>query len=120
MKTAVVSSSRHCSEVIRVVGIADQFDARVDGILMDELGLPGKPAPNVYLYAAKLLEISPSRSVVVEDAIAGVEAGRSGGFGIVVGVDRHGHEEELRKNGADLVVTDLGELINLSVKGPVV
>jgi beta-phosphoglucomutase family hydrolase len=117
LRTAVVSSSRHCAAVIQKVGISDLFDARVDGIVEDELGLPGKPAPDVYLYAAKLVQTAPSRSVVIEDAIAGVQAGRAGGFGLVVGVDRRAHAEELRRNGASLVVSDLAELINEAKRG---
>ncbi|AUX30306.1 MULTISPECIES: beta-phosphoglucomutase family hydrolase [Sorangium] len=111
LKVAVVSSSRNCAEILRATGIEELFDARVDGEVVEQLHLPGKPAPDTYLWAAERLDAAPSRAVVVEDAIAGVQAGRAGGFGLVVGVDRGGSAEMLRKNGADLVVTDLGELV---------
>jgi beta-phosphoglucomutase family hydrolase len=111
LKTAVVSSSRNCAEVLRAVGIEGLFDVRVDGEDVDRLHLPGKPAPDTYLHAAQLLGTTPSRAVVLEDAIAGVQAGRAGGFGLVVGVDRGGSAEALHQNGADVVVSDLGELI---------
>ena len=90
IKTAVVSASKHCQAIIETAGIADQFDARVDGQVAEELKLPGKPAPDTYLQAAKMLGVKPERAVVVEDALSGVEAGRNGGFGLVIGVDRHG------------------------------
>jgi beta-phosphoglucomutase family hydrolase len=111
LKTAVVSSSRNCAEVLRAVGIEGLFDVRVDGEVVDRLHLPGKPAPDSYLHAAQLLGATPSRAVVLEDAIAGVQAGRVGGFGLVVGVDRGGSADALRQNGADVVVSDLSELI---------
>ena len=111
IKTAVVSASKHCQVIIKVTGIADLFDARVDGNVAEELKLKGKPAPDTYLKAAELLGVPPRRAVVVEDALAGVEAGRNGGFGLVIGVDRQGVAEALRQHGADLVVTDLKELI---------
>lgn len=106
-RTAVVSASRNCSAVLSRVGLTDHFDARVDGVIAAELGLPGKPDPAVYLEAAQRLRTAPSRSVVVEDALAGVEAGRRGGFGLVVGVDRAGHGQELLDHGADVIVRDL-------------
>jgi HAD superfamily hydrolase (TIGR01509 family) len=106
-RTAVVSASRSCSAVLDRAGIADLFDAGVDGVVAAELGLPGKPDPAVYLEAAERLRTQPSRAVVVEDALAGVEAGRRGGFGLVVGVDHSGHEQELLAAGADVVVPDL-------------
>jgi beta-phosphoglucomutase family hydrolase len=110
LKTAVVSSSQNCAEVLAVTKIGDLFDARVDGETVERLHLPGKPAPDTYLHAAELLGVAPGRAVVVEDALAGVQAGRAGGFGLVIGVDRGGAAEALRRNGADLVVADLGEL----------
>ena len=109
--TAVVSSSRNCLAVLTAAGIVDLFDARVDGEVAAELGLPGKPAPDTYLEAARRLRVEPGEAVVVEDALSGVEAGRAGGFGLVVGVDRAGQAEALRAAGADLVVTDLAELL---------
>ena len=111
LKTAVVSSSRNCAEVLRAVGIERLFEVRVDGEDVDRLHLPGKPAPDTYLRAALLLNAPPSRAVVIEDAIAGVKAGRAGGFGLVIGVDSGGSAEALRENGAEVVVSNLGDLI---------
>jgi beta-phosphoglucomutase family hydrolase len=108
---AVVSSSNNCKEVLEAFGLADSFAARVDGIVATEQSLHGKPAPDTYLHAAHILDVPPERAVVVEDALAGVEAGRAGGFGLVVGVDRGGVGAELRQHGANIVVTDLSELI---------
>lgn len=105
--TAVVTASRHCTAVLGRAGIADLFDARVDGVVAAELGLPGKPDPAVYLEAARRLGAEPARTVVVEDAVAGVEAGRRGGFALVVGVGEPARREELVEHGADVVVADL-------------
>jgi alpha,alpha-trehalase len=110
MKTAVVSASRNCLAVLRKAGIEELFQVRVDGVVAAEEGLAGKPAPDTFLKAAALLGVAPSRAVVVEDAVSGVQAGRNGGFGLVVGVDRRGDPGLLRENGAHLVVSDLGEL----------
>lgn len=110
-RTALVSSSRHAGEVIEAVGLADCFDARVDGNTIDQLGLAGKPAPDAFLEAARELRVEPSRAVVVEDAEVGVQAGRAGGFGLVIGVARHADERTLVEAGADLVVSDLEELL---------
>jgi beta-phosphoglucomutase family hydrolase len=110
--TAVVSSSNNCEEVLRAAGILDLFEVRVDGLVASQLQLPGKPAPDTFLRAAQMLGVRPARAVVVEDAIAGVQAGRAGGFGLVVGVDREGRGDALRTHGADVVVTDLEELLN--------
>lgn len=112
MKTAVVTSSRNCDEVLQAAGIADLFEAKVDGNVVADLGLRGKPAPDAFLRAAELLGVAPGRAVVVEDAVAGVEAGKAGKFGLVIGVDRGGHSEALRAHGADLVVKDLAELLD--------
>jgi HAD superfamily hydrolase (TIGR01509 family) len=109
-RTAIVSASRNCSAVLGRAGLTDFFDARVDGVIAAQLGLPGKPDPAVYLEAASRLRAAPERSVVVEDALAGVEAGRRGGFALVVGVDRAGHGQELLDHGADVIVTDLAGL----------
>jgi alpha,alpha-trehalose phosphorylase len=117
MKTAVVSSSRHCAEILQTAGIVEMFDAQVDGAELERLHLPGKPAPDTYLHAARLLAAVPKRAVVVEDAIAGVQAGRAGGFGLVVGVDHTGSAERLRGNGADVVVSDLRELCGVPGSG---
>ncbi len=111
IRTAVVSSSANAEAVLRSAGIAHLFDARVDGTIAQELGLPGKPAPDTFLEAARRLDVVAERAVVVEDALAGVEAGSAGGFGLVIGVDRLDQAEALRDHGADLVVTDLGELL---------
>lgn len=107
---AIISASRNCAEVLRSVGAAELFDARVDGVVAEELGLPGKPDPAVFLEAARRLGVEPERAAIVEDAVAGVEAGRRGGFGLVVGVARSGNHDELSEAGADVVVSDLGEL----------
>lgn len=115
MRTAVVSSSRNCRMVLEAVGITDLFDARVDGIIAGELGLPGKPAPDTYVEAARRVGVPAGRAVVIEDALSGVEAGQNGNFGLVVGVDRVGQAEALRDHGADLVVTDLSELLDLEL-----
>lgn len=110
-KTAVVSASSNCKTILKSAKILDLFDTIVDGTVAADLGLAGKPSPDTYLKAAEQLGAEPKRAVVVEDAIAGVKAGRSGGFGLVIGVARKGNYQELKENGADLVVTDLSELI---------
>ena len=109
-RTAIISASRNCSEVLDAANVADLFDAKVDGLVADELGLSGKPDPAVFLEAARRLGVEPARSAVVEDALAGVEAGRRGDFALVIGVDRTGHADALREHGADVVVGDLGEV----------
>ncbi|MFJ6945590.1 HAD family hydrolase [Streptomyces wuyuanensis] len=111
MRTAVVSSSANCRDVLVAAGIEDLFDERVDGIVAREQRLHGKPAPDTYLAAARALGVAPGDAAVFEDALAGVEAGRAGDFGLVVGVDRTGQAEELRRHGADVVVDDLAELM---------
>jgi beta-phosphoglucomutase family hydrolase len=110
IRTAVVSSSRNCEPVLRAAGIVDLFELWVDGGVATRLGLAGKPAPDTFLEAARALGVPPGRAVVVEDAIAGVQAGRAGGFGLVVGVDREGAPEALRQAGADIVVGDLSTI----------
>jgi beta-phosphoglucomutase-like phosphatase (HAD superfamily) len=105
-----MSSSRNTTMVLAATGITDLFEVQVDGVVSDELGLPGKPDPAAYLEAAKRLGVTPGRAVVVEDALAGVEAGRRGGFDLVIGVDRLGQAEALREHGADVVVDDLAEV----------
>ncbi|MFE2876168.1 HAD family hydrolase [Streptomyces roseus] len=107
---AVVSSSANCRDVLVAAGIEDLFEGRVDGVTVAEQGLRGKPAPDSYLAAARLFGTDPRDAAVFEDALAGVAAGRAGGFGFVVGVDRTGQADELRAHGADVVVTDLSEL----------
>ncbi|WP_089296056.1 HAD family hydrolase [Actinoplanes regularis] len=112
LRRAVVSASANCKDVLAAAGIADLLEARVDGVVARELGLPGKPAPDTFLHGAKLLGLPPESCAVFEDAQAGVAAGRAGGFGVVIGVDRVGQADALRENGADVVVTDLSELLN--------
>jgi len=109
-KTAVVSASKNCKTVLAVTGLEDLFDFRMDGVVEAERGLKGKPAPDTFLEAARELGVLPERAVVVEDAIAGVAAGRAGGFGLVIGVDRKGDPQSLREAGANAVVRDLGEI----------
>jgi beta-phosphoglucomutase family hydrolase len=111
MRTAVVSSSRHCRQVLAAAGIAGLFDTIVDGVTVRELKLAGKPAPDTYLAAARELGSDAGQAAVFEDALAGVEAGRAGAFGCVVGVDRIGQSAELMRHGADVVVKDLAELL---------
>lgn len=111
LRTAVVSSSANCETVIVAAGIADDLEVRVDGITITQERLKGKPAPDSFLRAAELLGVAPAQAAVFEDALAGVEAGRAGGFGCVVGVDRVGQADALRAHGADVVVEDLAELI---------
>jgi beta-phosphoglucomutase family hydrolase len=111
IRTGVVSSSNNCEQVLRAAGILDLFEVRVDGLVASQHQLPGKPAPDTFLMAAQLLGVRPARAVVVEDALAGVAAGRAGGFGLVVGVDREGSGDALRTHGADVVVADLEELL---------
>lgn len=110
LATAVISASRNAAEVLEAAGVADLFDARVDGVVAARLGLAGKPDPAVFLEAAARLGVDPARAVVVEDALAGVEAGRRGGFGLVIGVDRTGRAEALREHGAHVVVDDLEQV----------
>jgi alpha,alpha-trehalose phosphorylase len=111
VSTAVVSSSTNCTDVLRAAGIADLFELTVDGHDVARLRLRGKPAPDGYLEAAARLGVAPERAVVVEDALAGVAAGRAGGFGLVVGVARGATREDLLAAGADTVVGDLAELV---------
>ncbi len=110
IKVGIVSSSKNCTAVLESVGILDLFDVQVDGVVAAEENLPGKPDPDTYLAAARRVGASAERSVVVEDAISGVQAGRAGNFGLVIGVDRHDEAEALAENGADVVVKDIGEV----------
>jgi len=111
LRRAVVSSSANCRQVLEAAGIADLFEVRVDGIVAERERLEGKPAPDTFLAAARALDVEPAAAAVFEDALAGVAAGRAGGFGFVVGVDRVGQAEALREHGADVVVSDLAELL---------
>jgi beta-phosphoglucomutase family hydrolase len=108
---AVVSSSRNAPEVLEASGLAPRFEVVVDGSVAARLGLSGKPAPDTFLEAAKELGVPAQQAVVAEDAISGVAAGRAGGFGLVVGVDRGAGHAALRDAGADIVVDDLAELL---------
>lgn len=110
VRTAVVSASRNMCAVLEAAELRGLFDSEVDGVASARLGLAGKPDPALFLEAVSRLGVAPARAVVVEDALAGVEAGRRGGFGIVVGVDRAGQAAALRERGADVVVDDLGRL----------
>ncbi len=110
LRLAVFSASRNATAVLESAGVRDRFDVKVDGSDMAELDLPGKPDPAILLRAARLLAVAPARAAVVEDAVAGVEAGVAGGFAQTIGVDRQGRGERLLEAGADLVVADLGEL----------
>jgi beta-phosphoglucomutase family hydrolase len=114
MRRAVVSSSENCREVLEAAHIEDLFEVRIDGIVAKRDHLRGKPAPDTYLAAARELGLEPAAAAVFEDAQAGVESGRAGGFGCVVGVDRLGQAGALREHGADVVVTDLAELLTPS------
>ena len=111
LASAVVSSSANTRDVLEIAGIDQFFQQRVDGVTLREEHLQGKPAPDSFLRAAELLEVEAGAAAVFEDAISGVEAGRAGNFGFVVGVDRVGQADELRRNGADVVVTDLADLL---------
>lgn len=108
---AVVTSSANAGQVLKVTNLADYFDVKVDALVANERGLAGKPAPDTFLAGAELLGAQPSEAAVFEDALVGVEAGRAGSFGFVVGVDRVGQGEQLRAHGADVVVTALTQLM---------
>jgi HAD superfamily hydrolase (TIGR01509 family) len=109
---AVVSSSRNAPAVLAAAGLADRFEVVVDGAVAAAESLPGKPAPDTFLSAAERLDVPPARAIVVEDALSGVEAGRAGAFGLVIGVDRGTGADRLRDAGADVVVSDLAELVS--------
>ena len=117
LKTAVVSSSHHCRQIIDAAGLTVLFDTMIDGQDVDRLGLRGKPAPDTFLEAARRLAVLPQKAVVVEDALAGVEAGRAGGFDLVIGLNRADQADALRQHGADIVVDDLAELLPADQKG---
>ena len=110
IRVGLMSSSKNTAMVLDVTGTTDLFEVRVDGVVAAEVGLPGKPDPAMYLETARRLGVDAARSVVVEDALSGVEAGRRGGFGLVIGVDRLGQAAALREAGADVVVDDLAEV----------
>ena len=111
-KIAVVTSSQNCTAVLKAAKLDNFFEVRVDGNTIHEQRLAGKPAPDTFLMAARLLGVEPTRTVVIEDALSGVEAGCTGKFGLVIGIARKGNAEELKRHGAHLVVDDLGELVD--------
>jgi beta-phosphoglucomutase family hydrolase len=111
LATAVVTASANGAQVIAVGGFAELIDVRIDGIVAAQEGLRGKPEPDTFLAGARALGVPPEQAVVYEDALSGVAAGRAGGFGFVIGVDRVGQAEALKNNGADVVVQDLEELL---------
>jgi HAD superfamily hydrolase (TIGR01509 family) len=111
LRRVVVSSSANTAQVLRVTGLVDLVEGWVDGVAIRERGLEGKPAPDTFLAGAECAGVAAGEAVVFEDAVAGVQAGRAGRFGYVVGVDRVGHAAELAANGADVVVGDLAELL---------
>jgi beta-phosphoglucomutase family hydrolase len=112
LRRAVVSSSTNCRDVLRAAGIDGLFDGIIDGVVAEREHLRGKPHPDTYLAGARALGVEPHEAAVFEDALAGVEAGRGGRFGLVVGVDRVGQADALRAHGADIVVGDLAELLD--------
>jgi beta-phosphoglucomutase family hydrolase len=111
-KIAVVTSSENCEVVLRAARLDTFFEVRVDGHVIHAQRLTGKPAPDTFLLAARLLGVEPTRTVVIEDAISGIRAGVNGNFGLVIGVARKGNAEKLKHHGAHLVVNDLGELVD--------
>ncbi|OBA79793.1 hypothetical protein A9W99_03195 [Mycobacterium sp. 1164966.3] len=111
LAVAVVSSSANTGDVLEITGLDRFVQQRVDGVTLREEHIAGKPAPDSFLRAAELLDVPADAAAVFEDAISGVQAGRDGNFGVVIGVDRVGQAEDLRRNGADVVVTDLAELL---------
>jgi trehalose 6-phosphate phosphatase len=117
LKTAIISSSKNCATFLKAAHLTAQFDAKVDGVDSEELGLKGKPDPDIFLLAAQKLGVQPPRAIVVEDAISGVQAGKKGKFGWVIGVDRTDHAAALLENGADMAVSDLGEITVATVFG---
>ena len=114
LRRAVVSSSTNCHDVLVAAGILDLFEEIVDGVVAEREHLAGKPAPDTFLAAARKVGVAPARAAVFEEALAGVEAGRAGSFGLVVGVDRVGQADALSQHGADVVVKDLAELLEQS------
>ena len=110
VQTSIISSSKHCQEILQMAGVEDLFVTCIDGVKSEELSLHGKPDPDIFTTSAEMLGVPVSRSVVVEDAVSGVQAGRAGGFGLVLGIDRGNNREALMANGADIVVNDLAEI----------
>jgi len=112
LRRAVVSSSTNCRDVLEAAGIEHYLEERIDGIVAEREHLKGKPTPDTYLAGARALGVEPGEAAIFEDALAGVEAGRAGSFGFVVGVDRAGQADALRAHGADTVVSDLADLLD--------
>jgi HAD superfamily hydrolase (TIGR01509 family) len=110
VRIGVASSSKNCRPVLEKAGLIDLFETRVDGVVSAELGLKGKPEPDIFTTACDNLGVAYQRAVVVEDAVSGVQAGRRGNFGLVLGIAREDNMKELYESGADLVVKDLGEI----------
>ena len=111
MQVSVVSSSKNAEEVLTAAGIRDRFPVVMDGVIAERDHLASKPAPDVFVTAARMMQVDPARSVAVEDAISGVQSAAAGGFGLVVGVDRGAGEDALLAAGADVVVSDLAEFV---------
>lgn len=110
IRTGVASSSKNCASVLQAAGLTDLFETQVDGIVSAQLGLKGKPEPDIFTAACRNLGAEPVDTVIFEDAVSGVQAGRNGNFGLVVGIAREGNRNDLINNGADIVVHDIGEL----------
>ncbi len=110
IRLGVASSSKNCAAVLKAVSLLDLFETRVDGVVSAELGLKGKPHPDIFTTACRNLGVPNHLAVVVEDAVSGVQAGHNGNFGLVLGIAREGNAAELKENGADLVVSDLSEI----------
>ena len=117
-KLGVVSASQNARTILKAAGILDEFDTIVDGCVAMDCGLPGKPSPDTYLEGARRLGVSPGRTIVIEDALGGVEAGRAGGFSLVIGVNRGAGADALLAHGASLVVDDLGQLVSDNSRQP--
>lgn len=117
VRTACISSSKNCRPVLERAGLTDLFDAIVDGVDLERHELAGKPRPDSFLHAARLVGVAPRQAAVVEDATSGVAAGRAGGFGLVIGIDRGAGRQALLDGGADVVVGDLGEYARTHVRG---
>ncbi len=114
IKLGVASSSKNCAPVLEAVNMLEIFGARVDGVVSAELGLSGKPEPDIFTTACEMLKSTPAKAIVVEDAVSGVQAGSKGKFGLTLGIAREDNEKELAENGADFVVTDLEEVGGIS------
>ena len=110
LKTAIISSSKNCKTILERANIADLFDIRIDGVTSEELNIPGKPAPDIFLKAAEQLQTNPSDAAIFEDSLAGVKAGKAGNFRFVVGIARHSSVQDLYKNGANIVIKNFKEL----------